>query len=162
MKNKNTKVVPIAPDGMPIEVATEMLTTPKVKMTARLRKTCFAAREKVYSSVAPIRKVFRPEDARIEDRKIELQYGESRLPVEIKLSRRVHQLKFCQLVSHCRRVPRRIAKLRSLYLKLMNSDAPESIKQMQGAQLTQTVANLEKVLSTLQAEINLRHKIVAR
>lgn len=155
IQTKTKKVGAVPQDGMPIEVATEMLTTPKVKMTARLRKTCFAAREKVYPSLAPIKKVSLP------DGEVELPYGEPRLSVEIKLSQRVHQLKFCQLVSHSRRVPRRIAKLRSLYLKLMNSDAPEPIKKMQGAQLTQTVANLEKVLSALQAEINLRHKIVA-
>lgn len=152
-KPKNNKVVPVQQDGMPIEVATEMLTTPGVKMTARLRKTCFAAREKVYPSLAPIKKVVLP------DEEVELEYGEPRLSVEIKLAKRVHQLKFCQLVSHSRRVPRRIAKLRSLYLKLMNSAAPEPVKQFRGAQLTQTVANLEKVLSALQAEINLRHKI---
>lgn len=156
MKTKTNKVVPAELDGMPIEVATEMLTTPKVKMTARIRKTCFAAREKVYPSLAPIRKVVLPDDT------VEFEYGEPRLDVEVKLARRVHQLKFCQLVKHSQRVPRRIAKLRSLYLKLMNSKAPEPIKQFQGAQLTQTVANLEKVLSALQAEINLRHhKVVA-
>lgn len=149
MKTKTNKVVPAELDGMPIEVATEMLTTPGVKMTARIRKTCFAAREKVYPSIAPIRKAGK-----------ELEYGEPRLSVEIKLAKRVHQLKFCQLVKHSQRVPRRIAKLRSLYLKLMSSQAPEPVKQFRGAQLTQTVANLEKVLSALQAEINLRHKIV--
>lgn len=154
-KTQTKKVVPAELDGMPIEVATEMLTTPKVKMTARIRKTCFAAREKVYPSLAPIRKVVLP------DKTVEFEYGEPRLSVEIKLAKRVHQLKFCQLVKHSQRVPRRIAKLRSLYLKLLSSEAPEPVKQFRGAQLTQTVANLEKVLSAIQAEINLRHKIVA-
>lgn len=148
---------------MPTEVATEMLTTPGVKMTARLRKTCFAAREKVYPSLGPIRKVAKGYHMTDKGLKVEyeLEYGEPRLDVEIKLTRRIHQLKFCQLVSHVRRVPKRIAWLRSKYLKLMNSQAPEPIKQLEGQKLTYTVANLEKVLAILQAEINLRHKVVA-
>lgn len=160
MKTQSKKVVPAEQDGMPIEVATSMLTTPGVKMTARLRKTCFAARERVYPSLAPI---IKREQATEEGKEkwIEYEYGEPRLSIEIKLAKRVHQLKFCQLVKHSQRVPRRIAKLRSMYLKLMSSKAPEPVKQYQGAQLTQTVANLEKVLSALQAEINLRHKVVA-
>jgi hypothetical protein len=49
---------PIDPDqqdGMPYEVATAILTEPKAKLTAAMRRTCQRARDTVYSSVSPFR-----------------------------------------------------------------------------------------------------------
>lgn len=50
-------------DHMPVEVATEMLASPKAKLTARLRKNCFAARQRVFLSATPLRRGFQIHDA---------------------------------------------------------------------------------------------------
>lgn len=41
---------------MPAEVATELLRTPGTRLSARMRKECWAARAKVISSLSPIRR----------------------------------------------------------------------------------------------------------
>ena len=43
-----------AGDNMPYEVATAMLTEPKAKLTARMRKTCAAARDTIFPSRTPL------------------------------------------------------------------------------------------------------------
>lgn len=51
---------PIAPeqrDSIPREVATAMLTEPRARLTNRMRKNCVSAREKVFASTAPFRRM---------------------------------------------------------------------------------------------------------
>lgn len=56
--DKYPKVTPEIRDGMPREVAIEMLCNQKAKLTARFRKNCQAARETVWPSSHPIRQMF--------------------------------------------------------------------------------------------------------
>lgn len=146
----NNKVVPAQVDGMPIEVATEMLTTPGVKMTNRLRKNCMAAREKVYISASPIINGVDDEG------KPELQYGPAAKDPTLKLANRAGKLKFSQLVSHHKRAGRRHAETQRNYLKLMQSNAPEHIKQSMGKLLTAQAEKFETAQSVLGVEITLR------
>lgn len=55
MDNQYQPVTPEERDNMPADVALEMLTNPKNKLSARMRKNCFAAREKVFVSKHPVR-----------------------------------------------------------------------------------------------------------
>lgn len=51
---------PIAPqerDSIPREVATAMLTEPRARLTNRMRKNCVSARQKVFASTAPFRRM---------------------------------------------------------------------------------------------------------
>ena len=154
----NLTVVPEQRDGIPIEVANEMLFSPPgVKMVNRMRKKCMAAREKVYPSTAPILKKLVPEDKRIEDREVELQYlPNARKPVAIKLAQRAAKLTYVQLVSHHKRADRRHAKTQKLYLKLMQSDAPERVKRQMGAALTAKAERFEADKAVLATEIQIR------
>ena len=154
-KIKSNKVVPAELDGMPIEVATEMLTTPKVKMTARIRKNCMAAREKVFISSAPIRRVTVTEDDGSERQELQYQEGASIDP-EIKLARKASTLTYAQLISHARRMLRRRAKAQSRYLKLMQSKASEQHKQALGRLLTAEANTCEAAQDALETEVKLR------
>lgn len=53
MQNWNV-ISPKEIDHMPVEVATEMLASPKAKLSARMRKNCFAARQRVFESATPL------------------------------------------------------------------------------------------------------------
>jgi hypothetical protein len=48
------EIAPLDFDHMPVEVATEMLAAPKAKMSARQRKTCFAARQRIFYTGNPL------------------------------------------------------------------------------------------------------------
>lgn len=145
------KVVPAELDGIPVEVATSMLTTPGVKMSARMRKNCMAARRKVYPSHSPILRV-------IVDGEVEFHYMEDpKIAADIKLAKRAKKLTFCQLVSHQARMTKRHAMAQATYLKLMQSNASEQHKQALGRVLTQQALLLEQAGAALGAEIKARH-----
>lgn len=155
-KTKSNKVVPAELDGIPVEVATSMLTEPKVKMSNRMRKNCMAARQKVYPSIAPIRRVLTPE------LEIEMQYqNDAHVASEVKLARRAKGLKFCQLVSHHARMVKRRAKAQATFLKLMQSKASEQHKESLGRILTRQAELLEQAGDALAAEIKLRRSACA-
>lgn len=50
---------------MPREVATAMLSEPRAKLTNRMRKNCISAREKVFASSSPFRRMPGSEDGKI-------------------------------------------------------------------------------------------------
>lgn len=152
----NIKVVPAQVDGIPIEVANEMLFSPKVKMVNRMRKRCMTAREKVYPSSAPIRKVPVLDDT-IEGEEVELQYSlDARIAPAIKLARKAAKLTFVQLISHHKRADRRKARAQKNYLRLMQSNAPEKIKRNMGAQLTAQAERYEADKAVLATELQIR------
>lgn len=162
MTTQNTKVVPAELDGIPIEVATSMLLAPRARLTARMRKNCQAARCKVYPSVAPIRKVLRPDDVRIEDREVEYEYlMGAKIDTEIKLERLARDLKWAQLHSHLKRMSKRRANFQKQYLKLMHSTASDSVKESKGKLLTWAAGRIELAQDALSAEIKRREKITA-
>jgi hypothetical protein len=159
MKTKSNKVVPAELDGIPSEVATAMLCSTQ-KITNRMRKNCMAARQKVYPSISPIRKVLVPADARIEDREVEFHYAENAsIEREVKLARRAKALKFCQLNDHHGRMVKRRAKAQAAYLKLMTSEASEQHKQALGKLLTEQASILEHAQDALAAEIKRRQSL---
>jgi hypothetical protein len=153
---QNLKVVPSQVDGIPIEVANEMLFSPKVRLSNRMRKNCMKAREKVYSSDLPIRKVRVPDDT-IEGEEVELQYlPNARKPEAIKLAAKAAKLTYVQLLSHHKRADRRKARAQKNYLRLMQSDAPEKIKRHMGAALTAQAERFERDKAVLATEIQIR------
>lgn len=153
----NLKVVPAQVDGIPIEVANEMLFSPPgVKMVNRMRKKCLRARERVYPSAAPIRKVPVVDDT-IEGEEVELQYlPNAKKPSAIKLAQRAAKLTFAQLISHHKRADRRKAKAQKNYLRLMQSEAPEKVKKGMGALLTAQAEKFEADKAVLATEIQIR------
>ena len=147
----NQKVVPAQVDGMPIEVANEMLFSPKVRMSNRMRKNCMAAREKVFTSDAPIRNV------KQQDGTVEREYlPNARKPCAIRLAQRAAKLTFVQLLSHHKRADRRRARAQQNYLKLMQSTASEKIKRTMGAMLTAQAEQFEAAKAVLATEIAIR------
>jgi len=161
MKTKNTKVVPAVLDGMPVEVATSMLCAPKAKLTNRMRKTCRAARERVYPSLAPIRKVPHPNED-LEEGQVEYEYRmDAKLDIEDKHDRLARGLNWTQLHSHLKRWSKRRAKVQSEYLRLMESSVADTVKESRGRDLTWAAAQMELVQDALQVEIERRKKITA-
>jgi hypothetical protein len=55
--SKYIPAVPLELDSIPREVATEMLCNPRAKLTARMRKNCFAARQTVFAPGVPVRRL---------------------------------------------------------------------------------------------------------
>jgi hypothetical protein len=150
MKTQSNKVVPVAQDGIPIEVATAMLTESKSKLTSRMRKNCMAARHKVCPSYSPILKLGKDDYAYSSNRGID---------AEVKLAKRAKGLKFCQLNSHHARMVKRRAKAQAVYLKLMQSGASEQHKQALGRVLTAQASLLEQAQDALAAEIRHRQAV---
>ena len=91
-------------DHMPPEVATDLLTNPKGKMTAGFRRACMGARETVRVSGAPILRVRNSDPT--EYRHLEL----NRRTVEQKLGKRLAALTAERLAQLKRRAHRRAAK----------------------------------------------------
>lgn len=157
MKTENTKVVPAVLDGIPTQVATEMLVEPKAKMTNRMRKNCVASRAKVYPSVAPIRKVEGFDPLTGKDG-TELHYcPESIIKLEDKLLRRVKALSWKQLHSFLHRMTKRRALCQHHYLKLQNDPKVHpAAKERLGAELSAAAARFELAMDSLEDEIRER------
>lgn len=157
MKTQNTKVVPAVLDGIPPQVATEMLVEPKAKMTNRLRKNCAASRVRVYPSAAPIRKVEGFDPLTGKDG-TELHYcPESLIKLEDKLLRRVRMLTWKQLHSFLHRMTKRRALCQHRYLKLQDDPKVHpAAKERMGAELTAAAARFELAQDALEDEIKNR------
>lgn len=152
MKNKNTKVVPAEIDGMPPEIALELLVGNKT--TNRLRKTCMAARQKVYPSLAPIINAVDVDGTPIQE-----YLSDAAIAREEKLAKKAKRLTLEQLSSHHHRVTRRRFAVQKLYLKLMQSEASDKHKAVLGDELTARAHMLELAQDSLLAEATRRIKI---
>lgn len=151
MKNKSTKVVPAEIDGMPPEIAVEMLCGSR--LTNRMRKTCMAARLKVYPSLAPIINAVDADGTPIQE-----YLNDAAIDRETKLARKVTRLTLAQLGSHYHRVTRRRFAVQKLYLKLMQSEASEAHKHALGEELTARAHLLELAQDALANEVKHRTK----
>lgn len=151
MKTKNTKVVPAEIDGMPPEIAVELLVGNK--LTNRMRKTCMAARERVYPSLAPIINAVDVDGTPIQE-----YLNDAAIAREEKLARKVKNLTMEQLGSHHHRVTRRRFAVQKLYLKLMQSDASDKHKAVLGDELTARAHMLEMAQDALANEVKFRTK----
>lgn len=161
-----TKVVPQARDGIPIEVATSMLLEPKAKMTNRMRKQCMMARAKVYPSSAPIKRQTKfdtaEEAAAVLAGKPTYQYlPELLINKEVKIAKRVKGLKYCQLLSHLNRMAKRRATIQRHYIRLHEDPTvdPKDKALMERA-LSEAAARIELVQEKLEDEIAARVKKV--
>jgi len=152
MKSKNIKVVPAEIDGMPPEIAVELLVGHKT--THRLRKNCMAAREKVYPSLAPIINAVDVDGTPIQE-----YLTDAAIDRETKLARKAKRLTLEQLSSHHGRVTKRRFAVQKLYLKLMQSEASDAHKQTLGDELTARAHLLELAQDSLLAETTRRIKI---
>jgi len=152
MKNKNTKVVPAEIDGMPPEVAVEILCGNKI--TNRMRKNCMAVRQKVYPSLAPIINAVDVDGTPIQE-----YLTDAAISHETKLAKKAKRLTLEQLSSHHHRVTRRRFAVQKLYLKLMQSEASEAHKAALGDELTARAHLLELAQDSLLAEATRRIKI---
>jgi hypothetical protein len=144
-------------DHMPVEVATSMLTTPKVKLTNRMRKQCMAARSKVFSSERPL-VVADGEYARRTD------YIEPEKRAEAKLAKKIGEKNLRQLRNIAVRCAARRVTVQRQYEKLQAKAAPEGMnevnqqifesrRQMGLALLSVTADRLDQTRDAAEAEI---------
>lgn len=121
-------------DGIPREVATEYLASPKAKLTNRFRKTCATARQTVYQSNIPLRRrtlaELSPDRATLRRLKIPvpLVFDANIQPAasEVRLARKFGSLPLATLGRiYCRAVTRR-RTIQRLYQKLL----PDNSKQV--------------------------------
>lgn len=152
MKNKNIKAIPAEIDGMPPEIALGLLVGNKT--TNRLRKTCMAARQKVYPSLAPIINAVDMDGTPIQE-----YLSDAAIAREEKLAKKAKRLTLEQLSSHHHRVTRRRFAVQKLYLKLMASEASDKHKAVLGDELTARAHMLELAQDSLLAEATRRIKI---
>lgn len=145
--NQPNKLVPAHPlerDTMPREVACEMLTNPKVKMSNRFRKTCLDALATVTESGFPlvwsITVYFRNTAA-----------GKS---FEDKVERRVKTRTFRQLVRDLGRARRRRVKVQKL-AAMIPDEAPVEFLAIRG-NLDNRARLLDAVQEYIQNEIKTR------
>lgn len=95
----------ISTDGMPAQVATELLANPKARLTARMRKTCWDARSKFFVAT------------------------QQRKPLERKLDAKLSRATWEQLSRWLRRAEHRFLRLKKLESALpeIDNDEPESL-----------------------------------
>lgn len=123
-------------DGIPREVATEYLASPKAKLTARFRKTCAAARQTVYQSNTPLRRrtlaELSPDRVTLRELKIAVPLvfdadHKATVP-EAKLARKFSSLPLAKLgVIHRRAVTRRRV-IQRLYQKLLPDNSKQAVQ----------------------------------
>lgn len=146
----------IAQDGMPREVATSMLTAPRARLTARMRKVCSAARETVYPSESPIYYQQFSSDAGDVFRRC---YTE-REPVEVetKTARRFKSASILQLGKWQSRAIKRRAVVQRAYLAVPNSDVPAFQARFDAARQTLALlaTKLDIIRDCAEDEINAR------
>lgn len=115
---------PIQPqerDGIPREVASAMLTEPRARLTNRMRKNGMAAREKVFASVAPFRRMPAQDAAG----KIIKGYGYAEIEsrsLEDKTKQRLSRASIRQLGNWLHRSIARRVVVQRKYLAVPNSD----------------------------------------
>lgn len=146
---------PIAPqeqDGIPRAVATAMLTEPRARLTNRMRKNCIAARDKVFASSVPFRRMPAHDAAG----KIIKGWGyaeiEPRTP-EDKVKRRFATASLRQLGNWLRRSIVRRGPLQRKYLALQG-DSPRTALARELIALA--VQRLDTVRDVCEDEITMR------
>jgi len=116
-------------DHMPIEVASEFLRSPGVRLSGSFRRECMIAREKRYHSI------------------------QQRKPVETKLENRLKSATLCQLDKWFRRVLIRRAALNKAALKVLSmADGPTKTRMKNT--ITIALSAVEIDLTALQDAIS--------
>jgi hypothetical protein len=160
---------PLDIDHMPAEVATEMLASPRAKLTARQRKTCMAARQRVFAteSGAPLRRriLSRPIMERKANRhlfrhgvKTGLFFDETFSPVttEQKLDNKFRAMPIAKLATLRRRAIRNRARVQYAYAKLAGDESKKAVQLRRLLDLAAT--HHEAVQDSAQSIVNARLK----
>lgn len=132
MNNKPQNHKQLEVDGMPPQVATELLCAPKARMTARQRKTCWAARSKVYCSTL------------------------KQKPVEEKLANRMRRASWAQIGKWTARTESRGALLESAYSKVLRERHALSLPTADrnnpegNARIQARIIIIDKIISALE------------
>lgn len=120
-------------DHMPVEVATELLTDPKARMTNRMRKNCMAARTVAWCSET------------------------ERKPIEGKIERRAHEQPLVRLGRTIRRVCKRRAGLQHQYeaarRMMAKHEEMTPILERRCAIIDLQVAHLDLVRDVVESEV---------
>lgn len=145
---------PIEPqqrDSIPREVATAMLTEPRARLTNRMRKNCIAAREIIFASEAPFRKIPAPGHG------YSWKLNELRTPDE-KMKRRFGRATLRQLGNWLRRSIVRREVVQRRYLAVPNSDvrAFQAHFDAVRASLALLAERLDLIRDVCEDEINVR------
>lgn len=161
---------PLTLDHMPAEVATEMLANPKARLTARQRRQCFAARQRVFVAPSPMRRILIAggyNTTRSDERRLHRIFGDTTIknPLrfdaddgvesdEIKRDRKFARLPLAKLGVLVRRSRqhRRIAQ--TAFEKLIGDDSKMAIKMRRLLELA--VAEHESIQDSAQTRIDLR------
>lgn len=113
---------------MPAQVALSMLTEPKAKMTARMRKTCAAARERKF--VAPP-------------------------TVASACNRPMKPFSIYKLLLWLQQCARRRAKLQRVYNRLARKQ-PDGVRSAEMREISRVSSNLEILREQLESEMRIR------
>lgn len=160
---------PIAPqerDSIPREVATAMLTEPRARLTNRMRKNCVSARQKVFASTAPFRRM----PAVNAQGEIVKGWGyaeiEVRTPDEC-MKRRFATATLRQLGNWLRRAIARREIVQRRYLAVPNSDVPKFQVRFDAARqaLALLAERLDLIRDVCEDELKMRankcNKVIA-
>jgi hypothetical protein len=136
-------------DHMPVEVATELLASPKARLTARMRKNCLAARQRVYCSATPLR--------RFADRWHQNTANEARFVNERPLVNlaRLSLLPLARLDRLARRTSRRRIALQRAYERAQQSLLPAVFAKLR-VSLELKAAALDATADAARDELNRR------
>jgi|SRR5712664_545279 len=130
MKKQTTDpaVTPETIDGMPVEVATAMLTGPKVKLSNRMRKNCAIARQKVFTSEAPLYRDYSQTRREVIEGKSTFKRAVAHAPksLDTKINARIRRSNLKQLLNLLRRSAIRRLTIQRDYLKL-TGDEPKVV-----------------------------------
>lgn len=150
MNDKLIQASPMERDTMPREVAREMLTNPKVKISNRFRKNCLDVLATVVESGFPLIRGFTVEDGYFQNT------AAGKISFEDKVERRVKSRTFRQLIRDLRRARQRRVKVQKL-AALIPDEATIKFLEIR-ANLDNRARLLDTVQEYIQNEIKTRTK----
>lgn len=153
---KIAKVVPVETDGVPHQVATEMLIEPKAKMTNRFRKNCREGRFKVYPSVAPIvdgdtellRQTIDSPIAVLLTPNSKVYRPDAAIAPDVRMQKRVRGLLWIQLITKYSQVDHRRRRIQNKYEQVQRSTKMAEKTRQEALRV------LEMAVNALDAEWN--------
>lgn len=160
-KNKLEFAKPAELDGMPREVATALLSEPKAKLSARMRKTCKAARETVFLSTSPM---IKGKDYAYVDKPGLYYTALTAKTAEHKLVVRAGRATLAQLGKWRSRCGTKRRVLQAQYQKVLSTEIPDNahaafkqrIKEQTLLLLSQRAAILDLAWDIFDSEISSR------
>lgn len=159
MKQRYQPITPADMDAIPRSVALGLLTDPKAKLSARMRKNCFAALDKVFVSAHTIRRIdYVMEGEELSTRKLCFDTECTPKPAASRIAGKLRSVPWVRLNRLWSRVQRRINGLTFKRTRVMFGSLVmhESQRNKIMIALNGRLAQLEVVRDCATTEINRR------